>query len=200
MTLYNKDGSIYMLQKPNPIMNNQNLWSEGIKLHNMNWDSEKSEDNSTINPIQSDFEVPDSFISSLEKTKPEITVIEKQSVEISNERKSVVREDKVHIEQKNSIEKTFIHCLPATIRDRVDDLYGDSYKTIQYGKPTSFEGVILQQQDLMIQIWTDIEISKGSVLYPKINSKSWWRVQKSEPMKGGWLLTGIISDYQPSFT
>lgn len=181
-------------------MNNQNLWSEGIKLHNMNWDSEKSEDNSTINPIQSDFEVPDSFISSLEKTKPEITVIEKQSVEISNERKSVVREDKVHVEQKNSIEKTFIHCLPATIRDRVDNLYGDSYKTIQYGQPTSFEGVILQQQDLMIQIWTDIEISKGSVLYPKINSKSWWRVQKSEPMKGGWLLTGIISDYQPSFT
>ena len=28
MTLYNKDGTIYKLAKPNPLMHNQNLWSD----------------------------------------------------------------------------------------------------------------------------------------------------------------------------
>ena len=62
MTLFNKDGSIYTLPKPNPIMNNQNLWSDSIELHNMKWNSEKAEDKTTVNPVQSDFSISDTFL------------------------------------------------------------------------------------------------------------------------------------------
>ena len=46
---------------------------------------------------------------------------------------------------------------------------------------------------------TDADIKRDSVLYPKINSKRWWKVQYSEPKAMGRLLTSMPSDYQPSF-
>jgi hypothetical protein len=119
------------------------------------------------------------------------------------ERKVEVHQDKQRIEEetKPEFEKTFIHCLPATIRVKKDDLYGDVFKTVQYGSPTSFEGIVLVQEDLFVKIWTDaFQIDKGSILYPKANFKRWWKVNEVESKAKGWILTCMPSDYQPSFT
>lgn len=205
MALYNKDGTLYKLKSPNPVMKTQETWLE-YKVHNMEWKDEKIEDTSQVEPISSDFQVKNTFIQDLDEAKEEIKVVEKP-IEKEKEYSIVDRTPVVKVDEKrqqelahDEIEKTFIHCLPAKIRQRQDDLYGETYSTIQYEKPTSFEGVILKQEDFTIQIWTDVnKIEIGSILYPKSNFKRWWKVQSKEEKASGWLLNGIISDYQPSF-
>jgi hypothetical protein len=224
MTLRNKDGTVYKLPGPNPVMRDQKLWAD-FQTHNLKWSPEKSEDTTVVTPVQSDFQTPrDSFLDALdratEEVKHEIKVVEnlpeikKQDVPeikvVENpvqtplvERKPIVVPDKEQLAatSEDTIPKTFIHCLPAFVRERRDALYGETYKTIKYGQPFSFEGVILDQGDLTIDVWTDIDkILVGSVLFPKIPySRRWWRVQKREAKAGGWLLSAVPSDYQPSF-
>lgn len=217
MALKNKDGSFYKLSGPNPIMKDQQLWADGnYELHNMNWDVETQKAKSESN-YNKKLPIKDSFLQELEKTKNEEKIdknpiveeklpikvyeIEKKEEEII-ERKSIVSPDLKKQEEENDseFEKTFIHCLPATIRTTKDDLYGDVYQTIKYGQPTSFEAIILDQQDLTMTIWTDTDkISIGSVLYPKCNFKRWWRVKTKEKKANGWIIVSIPSDYQPSF-
>jgi hypothetical protein len=226
MPLYNKDGSVYRLLGPNPAMEEQSTWAD-FQLHNMKWDSERYKDTMEVVPMQTDLHIKESFVSELEKTKPEVekpkkepkhnitireTATEQPKENLSAttepqkeevvERKSVVVPDKKREEEERGeeIDKTFIHCLPATIRTRRDDLYGDVTQTIQYGKPTSFEGVILLQSEMLLNVWTDSDkIGEGSVLYPRNNDKRWWRVKRREKKANGWLLNCLISDYQPSF-
>lgn len=197
MTLYNKDGTVYKLNAPNPIMNTQDIW-ENYTLHNMKWDQETHEGKEALQPIVSDIKIRDSFVKDLELTKeekaePQVDIIE---------RKSQVQ-PKIEIKTSstnNQIEKIFFHCLPAQIREKKDHLYGESYQTIQYGNPWSFEAVIIEENDLELVFWTDVnEITLGSVVYPKMNSKRWWRVQNIEEKTQGWLISATLSDYQPSF-
>lgn len=205
--LKNKDGTPYKLNAPNPIMKTQEIW-EGFTIHNMKWEGEKVKDNQKVTPIKTDFEVKDSFLAELEKTK-DIKVVETKIEEIEEIKETkeitrtpiVVKPEKPLVNKNDGITKIFIHCLPASIKERKDSLYGDSYSTIQYGEPLSFEGVILRQGDLGIEIWTDVKnINSGSILYPKTNVKRWWRVQNTTPKEGGWIITATPSEYQPSFT
>jgi len=208
MPLYNKDGSVYRLNGPNPAMETQDTW-DGFVLHNMNWDAEIQQDNTEVIPNKSDFSIRDNFVAELERTKPEIKIVTPKPndtpVQTSPdvvERKTVVHEDiqKKQEDTKPEIEKDFIHFLPAVIRTKKDELYGEVYKSIQYGSPSSFEGVILVQEDFKLVVWTDTDkVTEGSVLYPKTMFKRWWQVKEVENKQGGFLLTCIPSNYQPSF-
>lgn len=203
MTLYNKSGTVYKLSGPNPVMKDQKMWGDFI-THNMTWKPEFSEADAVVQPINSNFYVKESFLDELEAAKEEIKVVETRQPETQMEfHKSVIIADTENNPipaSKEEIEKTFIYCLPAQIRERQDVLYGDSYQTIKYGEPTSFEAVVIAQNDFSFEIWTDFnKIEKGSILYPKTGFKRWWRVQKKSQKAEGWLLKSIPSDYQPSF-
>jgi hypothetical protein len=213
MTLYNKDGSVYKLSGPNPAMETQDVW-DGFTVHNMSWDTETKEDNTVVIPKKSDFDLKDNFVTELEKTKPEIKIVVPKTDKVplqkapeppeaeKFERKTVVHEDRKRKEEEQNpeIEKNFIHFLPATIKTKTDSLYGESHKTVQYGSPSSFEGVILVQEDFKLVVWTDVnKVTLGSILYPKTMFKRWWKVNKTEPKEGGFLIESIPSDYQPSF-
>jgi hypothetical protein len=197
MALKNKDGTSYKLSKPNPIMKEQSLWKgEKFILHNMNFISEKTVDQTAVTPIESDLSIQENFISELEETK------EQPKEETVFERKTITAPDvkRIEEEKKPEIEKIFVHCLPAIIKTKEDDLYGDVYQTIQYGKPTSFEAVVLKESDFYYEIWTDTDIAdNGAVLYPKTNTKRWWKVKRRMRKADGWILNCIISEYQPSF-
>lgn len=191
MTLYKKDGSVYKLAGPNPMMQEQNLWN-GFKTHNLQWKKDLAEDNTpkVVPPVEED-----TFISALDKAKPEeIKVLEPEI-----ERKPIVQPDLIEEETSSEIEKIFIHCLPMITKIRKDSLYGESSKTIGYGKPTSFEGVVLNYNDFVIEIWTDATIEVGSIIYPKMNFKRWWQIKEKTPKESGWIIKGVISNVQPSF-
>ena len=195
MVLKNKDGTPYRLQKPNPVMKNQSLWTgEKFALHNMNWAVEIKSEENHVEPIHSDLNIKDDFVAELSETKKEPEPV--------FERKTVVLEDAKRIEEekKPDINKTFIHVLPAIMQTKIDDLYGDVIKTIKYESPTSFEGVVIQSDDLSFHVWTDSDnFGEGSVLFPKTNTKRWWRIKSKEKKADGVIIKCIPSDYQPSF-
>lgn len=198
MALKNKDGSTYKLQKPNPVMKEQVLWAnEKFVLHNMKWTGEISEDKTELSPIHSDLIVQDNFVEELKETKEE-----PKEEDPVFERKVVTAPDvkRIEEEKKPDINKIFVHCLPAIIRTKTDELYGDTYQTIQYEKPISFEAVVITETDLVYEIWTDTNlINAGSVLFPKTGNKRWWRVKKKQQKANGWIIECTLSDYQPSF-
>lgn len=202
MTLYNKDGTVYKLSGPNPAMKEQKLWEDFV-THNMEWQQEISKDDTVLKPVDSDFFVKESFLDALDAAKEDIKVTETEVTPQKPEiRTPVIRHDPENdpAPKKDEIEKTFIYCLPASIRERKDSLYGDVYHTIKYGDPTSFEGVVVSQSDFEFEVWTDAaSINRGSVLYPKTGFKRWWRVQEKVQKGNGWILKSIPSDYQPSF-
>jgi len=197
MTLYNKDGSIYTLSSPNPAMKNQHVWTKFV-VHNMKWKPEYKEDGTVILPLQSDLSLSpktqtEVFLDELSASKEPEPEPQKPLIE----KKSEIKEDP---KQKTiDIEKTFIYCLPANIKEKVDNLYGDVFKVIQYENPTSFEAVILSQSDMSIKMWSDITFKKGSILYPKNGDKRWWKINETSPKMGGWIIDGIPSQDQPSF-
>lgn len=212
--LRNKDGTVYKLAGPNPVMESQNLWN-GYTLHNMAWEEEKAKDNAQINPISSGIQVKDNFFEALDRAKKEMEAQPKQEIKVvetklpeskiveKNEIKVVESKDNTtpkNQSKSDDVEKTFIHVLPAKIKEKKDSLYGDTYRTIQYGEPTSFEGVILSFEDLMIEVWTNsIQLEVGSIIYPKNNTKRWWKVQSTEPKANGWVVYAVPSNEQPSF-
>jgi hypothetical protein len=177
MPLKNKDGTVYKLKGPNPLMESQKLWTD-YTAHNLKFTKEIV---ASEIPKTKIIEKKDDFISELEATKP------------------VVTPPPSPIIPEKAIETTYIHCFPAIVKESVHPIYGETYKTIQYIEPFSFEGVIINQQDLFIEVWTTAEITENSVLYPKNESKRWWKVQKKMEKAQGWLLTGIPSDIKPVF-
>lgn len=222
MALKNKDGSVYRLAGPNPAMKSQSTWSN-FKLHNMKWSTDRyshlagtslpeaeapQEDAEPILP--SPLTQPE-FIRELEQTKPErIRIVvppttKRQQEEPSDEEPSATRSPEVHKdisredEGSPEIAKVFIHCLPASTTMKTDSLYGDVYKSVKYGEQYSFEGVVISENDVGMEFWTDAQVSMDSIVYPKVNSKRWWRVWKKEPKAMGVLYQCIPSDRQPSF-
>ena len=198
MTLYNKDGSVYKLSAPNPIIKDQQIWTKFV-VHNMKWRPEYKEDGTAISPIEEDF--AQEIKSQAELFLDELTTSkEDDSAEKIIEQKIEIKEDeKQKTIKSNEIEKTFIYCLPAKLKEKVDNLYGDTFKTISYDNPTSFESVILSQNDMIIEMWSEIKYEKETILYPKNGDKRWWKISEITPKLGGWIIKGIPSQDQPSF-
>lgn len=208
MALKNKDGTPYRLAGPNPVMKTQSFWGD-FQLHNMKWSGEKYLDTLSRNIEKS----PKSFVEELEETKGDIQIVvpgvksmeapaeQPEEAEIV-ERRPEVRRDASRDEARDqsSVDKVFIHCLPAIVRMKRDELYGDVYKKVTYGDPFSFEGVVISEDDMSLQFWTTVDVKDESIVYPKINSKRWWRVLSSEKKAAGVLYLTVPSDKQPSFS
>ena len=222
MAIYDSSGKTYKLRGPIPVMLDQERWDD-FQTHNFSWNPTVEQDNSTVKPHTSDFGNlrKEGFVEELEKTKPpvpEIKIVESDSVspvettkapepempELSSEIVQETEPEPPRVPQKtlpSDLQKTFVYCLPATLTEKVDELYGDKYTTIKYQRPFSFEAVIVNNSDLMFKMWTTVnKITRGSVLFPKLEEKRWWRVEEIEEKSGGYLVYGVPSDFQPSFT
>jgi hypothetical protein len=220
MAIKKKNGTVYKLKGPIPVMLDQERWDE-FQTHNFDWDTATEKDDSNLNKHQSDFgDLKEGFVEELETTKPpmpDIKIVESDSVspveipeepepempDLSSEIIPEPEEGPPPAEQRklpSNLQKAFVYCLPATMTQKVDELYGDKFTTIKYQRAFSFEAVIVKNSDLVFQLWTTVDkISRGSVLFPKLGEKRWWRVEEIVPKSGGFLVTGVPSDHQPSF-
>lgn len=131
MTLYNRDGSIFRLRGPNPMMKGQETW-DGFQVHNMIFPPDVAQDEREITALESDFNLKNDFAQELAETRPDISVVEQPAVakpveeKISQPLPEVKPEELARFipepeqpRQKSTIpdkNKTFIHCLPATLR------------------------------------------------------------------------------------
>ena len=195
MALKNSDGTVYKLRGPNPILKDQKLW-ESFQTHNMHWQGDTLPDSSELQAIKTDFQVRNNFLDDLDQAaaEQEAQVTEIKVVETLQKSESKVTENRIVevpaseniVAKAIDVSKIFIHCLPAVIKDKKD------------------EGVLLDQSDLTFKFWTQSDsftnqIQQGSIIFPKVNQRRWWRVQTKVEKTGGWIIICHPSDYQPHF-
>lgn len=208
MVILNKDGSEYKLRGPNPIMKSQNLW-DNFEIHNMNFDEvvdffKKTSNKTTILNLNHNEIIIEDHGSSLVEKKEEIiteepVALKKEDVKNENIQKDNLEKTNNSISNNFEIQKTIIHCLPATVSKKEDYLYGDIKKIIKYGEKFIFDGVLLEITDFQISFWTNIQLNNESVIYPKNSDKRWWKIIGSEPKFNGNIYFGKPSNVTPNF-
>jgi len=195
MVIKNRDGSVYKLNSPNTLMKDQRFWTD-YKFHNMKWKQTITEGEAEVDRLQTDFVVKDSFLEELASTAP---LREEQPIDSEPKAPQIKTKKEKVGDPLAGIPRCFIYCLPASVQQKRDSLYDDSYVSISYGDPFSLEGVITEEDDLFIKFWTTADISMESVVFPKNNYKRWWKIVSSEPIHGGKLYVCAPSSYQPHF-
>ena len=199
MVIKNKDGSDFQLRGPNPIMKNQNLW-DGFEIHNMNFNEiidhiKNQQKKTTLVDLNKKEIIIEDKGKKLEK-------IQEKEVEPEPEpepEKEVKPEKEAEKKESPEVKKTIIHCLPANVSVKQDNLYGDVKKIIKYGEKFTFESVILDMSDFEFVFWTNIEIPKESIIYPKNSDKRWWKISNFENKFNGFVFYAKISNITPNF-
>lgn len=179
MALRNKNGSEFTLPKPNPVMVSQELWDEtSYVLHNKF--GKLVEDSNVEKPIRVAVREP-----ILPQKSNEPTIVEAIKVPTATE-----------IENKIQV-----WCLPGFIAEVIDPLYGEKYNKVSYGKKFVFEAILADHNDLYIKMWANTKsVTVGSILYPRISEKRWWRVKSILKEKEMFLITADAADYYPDFS
>lgn len=176
-----KEGGIFQLQKPNPIMKNQEFWDDYV-LHNFN------EEPSAI-------EEPKKKYQNIKEIEPqEIKVpIKETPMEKPKEK------PKKKKEEPKEPTKTLLYCMPAITIIKHDKLYGEDRIVPGYGPQFTLESIIIEVDDLTCRLWVSTNKTvENSILYmPK--TIRWWRVEKITDDNNGYIITCNPSNIQPSF-
>lgn len=210
MAIKNKDGSVFKLRGPNPLMRDQKFWegNEDVVVHN--FDKIKSvdgeESTATTQKFNSNFgkvyettytedEMPkESRVVVLPKEKQEepkqtsftYKAKPKPETETPKIEKDELKEEPIASNEKNkshfrNLERVYLHCLPANIKSVKDRLYGETKTEISYDKPFRFQAAVVTNQDMIFEFWTTIEkVKKGSIVYHS-EYRNWWKVNKVMP-------------------
>ena len=195
MSIKNKDGTVFRLRGPNPLMKKQKNWEEEEEfvLHNCEWDNETRQDEGDVVTDQSDFNV-----------KSDVSLEEPIELEPPEPEPEPEPEPPKPYEPQKTFQlenKIKIHCLPLVTIEHHDELYNEVRKSQQYGAKFLFEGIIINQNDFSLIFWSDIKtIEAGSIVYPQTKEKRWWKVTKKEPKGWGYVFTTMPSDIQPDFS
>jgi hypothetical protein len=188
MAIKNKDGTVFKISGPNPLMEEQTLW-KGFTKHNFEWTEEIDKQNKSKS-----FEI---------KQNKEDVVFEEKKIVIEEPKiieKEEEEEEEVKQQKKISDHKTIqCFCLPAKIIEKKDSLYGEAYQRTEYLDKFIFETVVIEKEDIYIKFWTMEKITKNSIVYPKNKDKRWWKVSEHTEAPMGFIYTALISDYTPSF-
>lgn len=196
MAIKDKDGSVYKLRGPNPLMKSQEDWDKkDLKLINMKqWKSETIKDeNNPIEKFKENFNVVelgekldlfkgpenpkttviggsdfiDDINSEIDIEQP-LEKIEEVEVEIE------VAEEQVNLHIDENMARLIktrgaeFYCAPSIgVKEHVDDLYGDSYTTIKYGDAFLFDAVLIDESDFQLQFWCVKNIKTKSIIYKK---------------------------------
>lgn len=203
MTLLDKNGKPYRaFNEPNPILKEQeSLEKDELVFHNFKWNSKIEKKIKNSNPPK---EVEQKKIpQESEEVNDFLTLLKQEAVALKN---SLPPKKETSTDNELTI---LVHCHPAIIREKKDDLYGETKKTIQYGKKFIFEALFVDNTDLEICLFTlDSQLTPGSVIYPskyknksdKLENYRWWRISNTKSFKNGFLIYGEITDYQADFS
>jgi hypothetical protein len=189
MAIKNKDGTVFKISGPNPLMDEQTLW-DGFTKHNFEWSEEIDKENK--NKV---FEIKQNKEDVLFEEK-KIVIEEPKIIEKKEEEKKVEVKEQKNISDHKTIQ---CFCLPAKTIEKKDELYEETYQRVEYLDKFIFDAVVIEKADIYIKFWTMEKITKNSIVYPKNKDKRWWKVsdQKEAPM--GFIYIAMISDYTPSF-
>jgi hypothetical protein len=198
VSIKNKDGSSYRLRGPNKLLDGQERWDEGeVRRHNFRWKGVSIPDDTprgSYRPqtvvIPEEVRIPDR--EEIPEPEPGLAVPETVPVVPDREVRPVI---------PAGVQKTTFHCLPAVIREHEDPVYGERTRTIEYGDPFTFEGVVVSNGHVDFEFWAAAPgIDDGAVVFPINKDRRWWRVSTSEEKTGGRLYRCLVSDFTPDFS
>lgn len=203
MSIRKKDGTIYKLTSPNPVMESQFPWDRSkIVLLNMRCDSEEAieDKNSLISQLkEKTFDIGDvlpqrdqnisakQFVEEIKSSQREITpepIPEPPPEPTPKSTKLELIPDKI----RRAIIK--FHCVPARTEDN----------SVVYAAKFIFEGIMLSRDDLFVRFWANTKLNENSIVYPQIVEKRWWKIKGIENSKTGYLYYAVISDLNPDFS
>lgn len=225
MILKNKDGSVYILHGPNPLVKDQDFWnSKELIFHNFKWDEiiysktiqKNAPNKEKINEKQ---KIIDKKIPVPSAPSDEDQRLDPSQNYSDNHTDPEVDQGKSAFEMPLIRHKVLAYCLPAKTKQYSDKFYGEFYTKTKFGKKFIFPFVIIENQDLYIQFWTsdpNKQIEEKSIVYPfayeiynsanetydrvPYDEYRWWEISKKEFKDGGWLFEAIPSSNQPDFS
>jgi hypothetical protein len=211
----NKDGTLYLLVKPNKLGKTQIRWDRSkIALHNCLWNDESQQtatlpDSQIVDRYQKSRSVPLSE-PKIEEPKIEEPKIEEPKIEPKIEIETQETEETLAFTIPKLKYVVLFHCLPVRVRYTRDELYDEDIPTLEYGEKFIFPGVILDSNDFAIQFWTtdpNNQIKERAIVYPfryrkgpALKEFRWWKIDSKTKKDPGYTFEGIVSDFQPDFS
>lgn len=205
MAIKDKDGSVYKLRGPNPLLKTQDTWDERhVKLVNFGWDSVTvADEHNPVKKFEKDYNIPD-LGKLLEAHEEEGDDEDEDEDEVPDHDIEEVPEGEPAIDhttaeflEKN---KTIFQGVLTKETQITDDLYGETYTKRVYSGKIQFPAIVIQQTDLGMEFWTTQDVTEHSVVYPQDGTKRWWRVTGSYQKSGGYVVTAVTSDVNPDFS
>lgn len=180
MVLKNKDGTDYKLSGPNPLMKSQILWNAKQELIKYNkFGQLKILTSNQQESIKTETAIEEFDVKTFETEMKEASKEETPEI--------VERLPEVEVGKRSDEGVVEVWCLP-----KLGEVYGEKFK---------FESVILENSDLYFVLYTNVKLTPGSILYPRIFDKRWWRVKNiKEEAENEYLVSAMISYYQPNFS
>ena len=218
MVIRKKDGNVYVLEGPNPMVDNQQHWDpNGLVFHNFSWDEiiySRTPSKSRHTTSVAVEEPPRK-----ERIEPAQEIIEPRQEEVEIPAVESPAPTEREFDLPYIKYKVLCYCLPAETKVHVDKLYGESWQRVSYGKKFVFPCVVVESGDLSFEFWTsdpNNKVLERSIVYPfsyEVHNLStdsydrvpydeyrWWKVSDRESKEGGWLFRCVPSETQPDFS
>lgn len=219
MAIFNKDGKVYVLEGPNPLVEKQVKWEPSqLIFHNFKWDEVITKGSRIKKPanVQAEPPPPTRTPESVQIPVP-VPVVRPEENKIES---PLADEPKRDFDLPHIKHKVLSYCLPAKVERKTDKLYGESWMKVSYGKKIVFPSVMTEVTDFGIEFWTsdpNEQITEKSIIYPFVyevhnpqtesydrvpyDEYRWWKVsEKKKINEGGWLFRAVPSDTQPDFS
>lgn len=174
MAILDKDGKIYRIPSPNPMMKNQEFWDYSkLKLINFN------------------------------KSKKEIVNIEVPIIQQVPVKQAIVEEPLIPTPPEpippDPIPVITTHVNPPVVEtdSRLSKLVCLPFVNEGYDKKFTFEAVVLDETGFQYIFWTNIEIPPNSIIY---YGRRWWKVYELHKKNNGHIHVCNMSDIQPDLS
>jgi hypothetical protein len=224
MVIKNKDGTVYKVKGPNPIMLEQDLWND-FELHNMEFPDDVVNQNIAKKPTRNKINLGQTVVAKQDEIRSEVSVktpafVEEkppqkkqefsfQEAQITQEIKppqpkideeEIVEKPKYVNSKLLNYPKTVLCCLPTDVQEKKDLLYGEVTTKITYGKKFTFEAILIEETDMHLLFWTHLEkIKRFAIFYPKNQEKRWWQADAIKSAPEGFVVKCIPSMQHPNF-
>lgn len=186
MAIRKKDGNLYILEGPNPLVAEQVAWNpDGLVFHNFSWDeitfSKISGAQGKYAPREETVKYEPAGKVATREPKDEIVIRypeepakkapsqEPPAPTPEPESPPTATDEPREFDLPYIKYKVLCHCLPAKVKKHVDRLYGESWQKVTYGAKFVFPCVMVDSGDTEISFWTSDpreQIKDKSVIYP----------------------------------
>lgn len=199
MAIYRKDGSVFKLDGPNPLLAEQDQWDNFV-VHNKKGLGKKIiiSNKGIIEEEKHKEVLGDGNIARLDDPVIEVPKKEVFSYESSNIPRTTTTTPVPKVGKKPISCRANI--VPTRYKNIIDDLYGDVITRVLYLDPIETDIYPIGYSGTEAKFFCLFDLEKESIIYPQNNEKRWWKVINTEKYSDGYMINCIMSQKTPSFT